>query len=64
MWSFFSFFYIKIDIQGQKLMHEQMHTCQYNHNIQFLKIKFQNNFRPIANKVFKIILHLFFLYKQ
>ena len=25
---FCSFFHIKIDIQGQKLMHKQMHTCQ------------------------------------
>ena len=44
-----------------------MNKCTHvsnNHNIQFFKIKFQNNFRPIANKCFSnyyIItnLHLF-----
>ena len=64
------FFHIKMTFKGNNSCMNKCTHVSNNHNIQFFKIKFQNNFRPIANKCFfqinvlLTILHLFFLYKQ
>ena len=66
---FCSFFIQKLIFKGNNSCMNKCSHVSYNNNIQFFKINLQNNFRPIANNIFQIIvllpiLHLFFLYKQ
>ena len=45
---FCSLFYIKMIFKGSNSSMNKCTNVSNNHNIQFFKIKFQNNFRPIA----------------
>ena len=61
---FRSFFFSKIlIIKGNNSWLNKCTHVSNNHNRQFFKIKFQNNFRPIANTLFVFFFKLLYYYQ-